>query len=175
MALIVYPNGDAYWKGARLRCALGRSGISSIKREGDGVTPSGIYPFREVFFRADRVAAPDTSLPCRAIEPSDGWCDDLSDARYNCRVTLPFEASHETLMRDDGLYDIIVVLGYNDDPIVPGRGSAIFLHAAAPDFAPTEGCVALALGDLLALVANIGPDDVIDIRLSDRSENKNKD
>ena len=170
MALIVHPNGHAQWKAKHMRCALGRAGISSSKREGDGVTPSGIYPFREVLFRADRVAAPDTPLPCRAINPSDGWCDDPSHARYNQLVSLPLDASHETLMRDDGLYDVIVVLGYNDGPIEPGRGSAIFLHAAASDFAPTEGCVAIALDDLMELVAEIRPDDVIDIRLSDRSD-----
>ena len=172
MALIVHPDGYAHWKARRMRCALGRAGISSTKQEGDGITPRGIFPFREVFYRADHVAPPDTPLPCRAIDPLDGWCDDPSDARYNCRITLPFEASHETLMRDDGLYDVIVVLGYNDDPIVPGRGSAIFLHVAAPDFAPTEGCVALALADLVAVLAEIRPDDVIDIRPPDQGENK---
>lgn len=167
MALIVRPNGYALWKAARMRCALGRSGISATKTEGDGVTPSGLYPFREIFYRADRVARPDTSLPCRAIEPTDGWCDDPMDTRYNHPVTLPFDGSHEILMRDDGLYDVIVVLGYNDDPVEAGLGSAIFLHVAAPGFAPTEGCVALARDDLVALVAEIQPGDVIDIRLSD--------
>ena len=166
MPLIVHPGGYAQWKTKRLRCALGRSGIASGKREGDGVTPDGRFPFREVFYRADRVATPNTSLPCRAIDPSDGWCDDPAHAHYNCRISRPFDASHESLMREDGLYDVIVVLGYNDDPVEPGRGSAIFLHVATPDFSPTEGCVALPLDDLLAVIAEIGPDDVIDIRLS---------
>jgi len=167
MALIVRPNGYAHWKNVRLPCAIGRGGISTDKVEGDGVTPCGVYPFREVFYREDRIAAPKTALSCRAISPEDGWCDDPSDARYNQLVTLPIDASHEKLLRDDGLYDLIVVLGFNDDPAMPGHGSAIFLHVAAPGLAPTEGCVALSLDHVVMLVGEIGPNDVIDIRLSE--------
>lgn len=166
MTLIVQPDGYAFWKTARMRCALGRGGISEHKAEGDGATPSGVYPFREVFYRADRISAPITSLPCRQISARDGWCDDPSDAQYNRHVTLPIDAGHEVLMRDDGLYDLLIVLGYNDDPVRIGRGSAIFLHVAAPDFSPTEGCVALALHHLIALTADIRPGDAIDIRQS---------
>ena len=168
MVLIIHPDGVAHWNGQHFRCALGRSGVSDAKYEGDGVTPVGIFPFREIFYRADRVTLPETSLPHHAIGPTDGWCDDPSDPRYNRHVTLPIGARHETLMRDDSLYDVLVVLGYNDDPVVPGQGSAIFMHVAAPDYAATEGCVALALDDLLAVIAAIGPDDVIDIRMPER-------
>ena len=98
------------------------------------------------------------------IAPQDGWCDDPSHAAYNRQVTLPFGHSHETLWRADGLYDLIVVLGHNDDPPAPGLGSAIFLHVAAPDYTPTEGCVALALGDLLEVVTGCTAESAIDIR-----------
>ncbi len=134
----------------RYRAALGRSGISAQKREGDGATPAGILPLRQVLYRRDRLARPATRLAARAIAAQDGWCDDPNDsAQYNRPVLLPNPARAEHLWREDGLYDLLVVLGHNDDPPVPGLGSAIFLHVARPDFGPTEGCVALALADLL--------------------------
>jgi len=149
MNLIVDPSGVASWRGLRLRCALGRGGIRRDKREGDGATPVGSWPMRRLLYRADRVALPQTALPSSAIAEDDGWCDAPQDRNYNLPVRLPYSASAETLYRQDGVYDLIVPLGYNDAPVVPGAGSAIFLHVARGDFAPTEGCVALALADLL--------------------------
>jgi L,D-peptidoglycan transpeptidase YkuD (ErfK/YbiS/YcfS/YnhG family) len=163
MNLTIYPDRRAEWNGRIMRCAVGRCGISSDKREGDGATPVGRFPMREVFYRADRIARPATELPCRPLTEYDGWCDDPTDPLYNRPVTLPCAASHEEMMRADGLYDLVIVLGYNDDPAIAGLGSAIFLHAAAPDFAPTEGCVALALADLQAVVAGAKPGDRIEI------------
>jgi L,D-peptidoglycan transpeptidase YkuD (ErfK/YbiS/YcfS/YnhG family) len=149
MNLIVDPSGVASWRGLRSRCALGRGGIRRDKREGDGATPVGSWPMRRLLYRADRVALPQTALPSSAIAEDDGWCDASQDRNYNLPVRLPYSASAETLYRQDGVYDLIVPLGYNDAPVVAGAGSAIFLHVARPDFAPTEGCVALALADLL--------------------------
>jgi L,D-peptidoglycan transpeptidase YkuD (ErfK/YbiS/YcfS/YnhG family) len=98
------------------------------------------------------------------IEPDDGWCDDPADPNYNRPVKHPYTASAERLWREDGVYDIVVVLDYNDDPVVPGKGSAIFLHLARPDYAPTEGCVALARADMEALLAQAKPGDAVDIK-----------
>lgn len=134
------------------------------------MTPAGIHPFRGVFFREDRLAEPISALPCQVIGEVDGWCDDPADPAYNRLIQLPYPARHEQLMREDALYDLIIVLGYNDDPVVPGKGSAIFLHVAQADYAPTQGCVGLALKDLLTLLADIRPGDGIDIRLSGRPE-----
>jgi len=151
--------------GARgFACALGRSGIRAEKREGDGATPAGAFPLRRVLYRADRVPAFPTKLPLTSISPGDGWCDAPADARYNQPVKLPYPASTESMWRGDGLYDIVVVLGHNDDPVVPGAGSAIFMHVAAPDRAPTEGCVALARQDLLAVLAEAEPGALIEIK-----------
>lgn len=154
-------SGFLVWPGGRARCALGRGGVAPAadKREGDGASPLGVWPMRQVFWRADRLARPETALPADALIPEAGWCDDPASPFYNLPVLLPFAASHEKLWREDEVYDLIVVLGYNDDPIVAGRGSAIFLHIARPDFSPTEGCVACAREDLLALLAAAKPRD----------------
>lgn len=157
MDLHVFADGVALWAGHRLRCALGRSGIGVDKREGDGRTPAGRWPMRRLLYRADRLPAPASALMSAALRPQDGWCDAPADPAYNRPVHLPYPASAENLWREDGVYDLIVPLGYNDAPVVPGAGSAIFLHLARLHYAPTEGCVALALDDLLAVLRDAGP------------------
>ena len=133
-------------------CALGHAGVSATKTESDGKTPTGRFPLRRVLYRADRLNAPQTALPIQPLSPNDGWCDAPADPAYNQLITHPYPASAEHLWRADDLYNVIVVLGHNDDPVVPGAGSAIFLHVATEDFTPTEGCVAVAQSDLLAVL-----------------------
>jgi len=160
--------GTLWFAGRGYFCALGRAGVVADKREGDGGTPQGRFFLRELRYRADRISAPATSLPAFPIGPSDGWSDDPADSAYNRLVRLPLPARAETLMREDELYDALVVIGYNDEPVVPGAGSAIFLHVAkgsAGAFAPTAGCVALPLEDLLRVLTRCGPSTQIDIRL----------
>jgi L,D-peptidoglycan transpeptidase YkuD (ErfK/YbiS/YcfS/YnhG family) len=152
MNLIVHPGDMASWGSRRFRCAIGRGGRRQDKREGDGATPAGSWPMRRLLYRADRLALPQTALAVSVTAVADGWCDAPLDARYNQPVPLPYPASAETLWREDGVYDLIVPLGYNDAPVVAGAGSAIFLHVARDDFSATEGCVALALGDLLTVL-----------------------
>ncbi len=144
--------GIAEFRGTRMRCALGRRGVRGDKREGDGATPAGIWRLGRVLYRADRLPAPNTRLLVAMIGRDDGWCDDPADPRYNQPVRLPYVANAERLWRDDGLYDLMVVIGFNVDPVVPGAGSAIFLHLARPDYGPTQGCVALALSHLLSVL-----------------------
>lgn len=148
MQAVVHPDGRLTLRGQVFRAALGRRGVTSDKLEGDGATPAGILPIRRVLYRADRVRAPGCALPMEPIAPNDGWCDDPAEADYNRRIRLPHDGSYEELWRQDGLYDVIAVLGWNDAPVQRSRGSAIFLHVARPDYGPTEGCVALALRDL---------------------------
>ncbi len=114
-----------------------------------------------MLYRPDRVSAPATSLDCAPLAADDGWCDDATHPDYNRPVRLPHPASCERMWRDDELYDVVVILGHNDDPPVPGLGSAIFLHVAKPDWQPTEGCVALAIADLLAVLAACRPGDTL--------------
>eukprot|EP01037_Dinobryon_pediforme_P001361 gene1361-1378_t len=122
--------------------ALGKAGVRVHKQEGDQATPAGVLPLRRVLFRADRVRMPAAPVPREPIARDDGWCDDVYDAAYNTMVRLPYSGRHEQLWRDDGVYDVIGVLGWNDAPVMRGHGSAIFLHAARHDLAPTDGCVA---------------------------------
>ena len=151
--------------GETWRCIIGRSGAiaAHTKREGDGATPLGRWPLRTLLLRPDRVALPATSLPWRWLRPDDGWSDGSADPAYNRPVRHPHGYSSEHLWRDDGLYDVIVTLGHNDAPPVAGAGSAIFLHCAAPDGKPTEGCVALPRDVLLELVGRVRPKDYIEI------------
>ncbi len=144
-------------------CALGRSGISPVKREGDGITPAGCWPLRRLLYRADRLEKPETHLPSDMIAREQGWCDDPASPDYNRLVRLPIAASHEHMWRDDHVYDLVVVLGFNDDPVVPGAGSAIFFHLAHQDFRPTEGCVAVALPAMLEILKHCGPDTIMQI------------
>jgi len=145
-------------------CVLGEGAIVALKREGDGATPAGKFGFRRVLYRADRVIHPRTGLPVSAIKSDDGWCDAPNDRNYNRPVALPYGASAEKMWRQDGLYDVVVVLGYNDRPRVRWRGSAVFMHVWSPDRGPTAGCVALARHDLLELVAHLAPGAALVIR-----------
>ena len=135
-----------------LRAGIGRGGITHHKIEGDGATPAGALPLLRVLYRADRIARPRAPVPLEPIAEKDGWCDDPFDPAYNTQVRLPYHARHEELWRRDALYDLVGVLGWNTRPVVPGHGSAIFLHVAADGYAPTEGCIALALPDLVHLL-----------------------
>lgn len=146
-----------------LKCALGRSGPRRAKREGDGASPIARLRVLGGFYRADRIRRPRTLLRLKPIRPQDGWCDDPDDRRYNRPVTRPCAASHEAMWRDDHVYDVVLDLAWNRGPIVRGRGSAIFLHLAKADFAPTAGCVAVQPTAVRRLLERIGPDTIIEI------------
>lgn len=137
--------------------ALGRGGIAFDKREGDGHTPAGTWRILRLIYRDDRGRRPTTRLAAKPIGTSDGWCDDPQDRRYNQPVRLPLSASHERMRRDDGLYDLVLILDHNMRPRVKGRGSAVFIHIAKPGLKPTEGCVALPAAELKRLVPRLRP------------------
>jgi L,D-peptidoglycan transpeptidase YkuD (ErfK/YbiS/YcfS/YnhG family) len=146
-----------------LPCALGRSGTTHGKREGDGGSPVGRFALIQAFYRADRMMRPRTKLPLRTIRPSDGWCDEPKDRRYNRPVTKPYAASHEEMWREDHLYDVVIDIAWNRGPIRKGRGSAIFLHLARDGFEPTAGCVAVDKRMIRRLLERIGPGTRIEI------------
>jgi L,D-peptidoglycan transpeptidase YkuD (ErfK/YbiS/YcfS/YnhG family) len=141
----------------RWRCVIGAGGVREDKTEGDGATPVGTFPLRRLYYRNDRLVLPKVQLPARPITEHDGWCDDPRAPSYNRLVRIPNDWSHETMWREDGLYDLVVVVGYNDDPPEGEWGSAIFLHIARDDMSPTRGCIAFARNDLLELVPLLTP------------------
>lgn len=133
----------------RVACALGRTGLTSRKREGDGATPIGTVRPKRVYFRSDRMRRrPTTPLPLKPLRNSDGWCDAAGDRNYNRMVTHPYGASAERMWRDDRLYDVVIVTDHNERPRIQGLGSAIFFHIAREGYPPTEGCVAIAPCDM---------------------------
>ena len=143
--------------GATVPCALGRTGLTAAKREGDGGTPRGTYRLTAVLYRPDRGPRPRSGLPVVPIAPNSGWCDDPNDRAYNQPVELPHPASAERLWRNDRLYDLVVVIDYNLKPARKRAGSAIFLHIVAPDFLATAGCVAISLAAMRRLLPRLGP------------------
>jgi L,D-peptidoglycan transpeptidase YkuD (ErfK/YbiS/YcfS/YnhG family) len=168
MDLIVKNPNTALWGKSSFRCAIGKNGFiaADAKREGDGKTPIGRWPIRIVFYRADRVAKPETKLPIRATDINDGWSDDPKDPNYNRLICHPYPASAERLWRDDHIYDYIVALGHNDDPVKPGYGSAIFLHVARETYSPSLGCITLNPQDLLTVLREATPDSYVEILAS---------
>lgn len=136
----------------RFPCATGRGGVGEKRREGDGVTPTGRHRVEAVLHRPDRLRRQG-----RAIGPRDGWSDDPKDPAYNRQVRRPHEFSHEALYRADRQYDLLAVLDWNRAPVVPGRGSAIFLHVWRRPRHPTAGCIAFRRRDLQFILARLGP------------------
>ncbi|MCK0532214.1 L,D-transpeptidase family protein [Sphingobium agri] len=146
-----------------IACALGRSGVCAPahKREGDGCTPLGEWPLRGVLLRPGKIDPAAIQLSWRWVREGDGWSDDPADPAYNRPVHLPRPFSAESLLREDDAYDVIVILGHNDAPPVPGQGSAIFLHLS--EGRPTAGCIAIDRGDMLKLLPMLAPGDTVEI------------
>jgi len=153
--------GNLEFAGKIYRCAIGKNGLSDAHIEGDKKTPIGSFALRQCFYRSDRIAAPQTCLKTSALQENDGWCDDVTAQEYNKYIKLPLTCSHEKLWREDNIYDIVVPLGYNDENIIKGNGSAIFFHIAKPDYSPTLGCVAVALPDMLEILGKITSDSLM--------------
>jgi len=149
-------------------CALGMGGISQAKQEGDHKSPVGKFAIKSVYYRYDKLDRPIYSkVPLMALLKEDGWCCDPKDKYYNRAVMLPYHASAEELWRDDDLYDVLVVLGYNDEPVEPGKGSAIFMHVARDlddrEYMGTEGCVSLKKAHLIELLPQLTPETSLEI------------
>jgi L,D-peptidoglycan transpeptidase YkuD (ErfK/YbiS/YcfS/YnhG family) len=143
--------------GRTIPVALGRGGILANKREGDGGTPRGTFHPLRLWWRADRHVRPHTHLPIRVIGSRDAWCEDPADRHYNQPIRLTADEGGDRLRRDDHLYDFIIEIDHNMRPRIAGRGSAVFLHLARPQFAPTAGCVAMTRSSMLHLLQRLGP------------------
>ena len=138
-------------------CRIGKAGSVAFERgrEGDSKTPLGEYRLRFGLYRAHRLPRPNSKLTFRALRENDGWCDAPDDPAYNRFIRLPYDASHEKLWREDGAYDVILVISHNDSPPTPNLGSAVFIHIAQPDDRETLGCIALAPEDMVKLLPRL--------------------
>lgn len=144
---------------------IGKEGYidEALGREGDGKTPLGRYALRFGLYRADRIETPPSPLTFWPLLPDDGWCDDSSDLAYNRFIRTPYAASHEALWREDGAYDIVLVMSHNDSPPIAGLGSAVFIHIAQADDRNTLGCIALTPDDMVRLLPRLSTGQSIEI------------
>jgi len=161
---IEYRGGSIYWLSGSARAAIGAGGVSRNKKEGDRATPAGTFSLPFGMYRPDRISLPRTDLPMTPLREAHGWVDDPYDPKYNHLVERPYPGHTEELWRADGIYDLLVVVGYNMNPTQPGIGSAIFLHIARPGFSPTEGYIAVSREVLLELIEVLGSDSRLTIR-----------
>ena len=136
----------------RIKCAVGKRGIGRKKKEGDFITPIGLFKIKFVLYRKDRIKKLNTVLRKIRITNKMGWCDDSTCKEYNKLVTTPFKYSYEKLSRKENVYDIVLVLNYNMSPTVKNKGSAIFIHVAKKNYKNTNGCVAIKKIELLKLI-----------------------
>jgi len=140
------------FKNFKAKCAIGYKGIRRKKVEGDLVTPKGTFKIKEILLRKDRVKNLQSKLFLKKITKSIGWCDDPRSSKYNKLIKYPFSYGSERLYRSDNIYDIVIVLNFNMNPILKNRGSAIFIHVAKNNYSPTKGCIALKKIDLRRLL-----------------------
>jgi len=153
--IIVKKSGYLKYKNLKYRCALGKAGVNKKIKEGDGITPRGIFKITKIYYRVDKIKSVKTKLKKIKITKNMGWCDDPASRFYNRQVKLPSKFSHEKLYRNDDLYDLIAVLNYNTNPIIKNKGSAVFLHIAKNSYKKTEGCIALKKEHLINIIMKI--------------------
>jgi len=153
--IIVKKTGYLKYKNFKFRCALGKGGIKKKIKEGDNITPKGIFKIAKIYYRADKIKKVRTKVNTVKIKKNMGWCDDPRSIFYNKQIKLPSKFSHEKLYRKDSLYDLVLVLNYNTNPIIKNKGSAIFIHVAKNSYKKTKGCIALKKQDLIQLAKNI--------------------
>jgi L,D-peptidoglycan transpeptidase YkuD (ErfK/YbiS/YcfS/YnhG family) len=153
--IIIKKSGYLEYKNLKFRCALGKAGIKKKKKEGDNITPKGVFKIIRVYYRRDKIKNITTLVKKKEIKKNIGWCDDPVCNSYNKEISLPSKFGHEKFYRKDNLYDLILVLNYNINPIIKNKGSAIFIHIAKKKYKPTAGCIALKKEDLVELLKNI--------------------
>ena len=148
-------NKFLYFDNYKLRCSLGKRGITNNKKEGDQKTPKGTFLFKSIFYRKDKISNLKCVLNKKIIKKNMGWCDDPISKYYNKLIYFPFKNSAEKLWLKEKIYDIILIINYNLKPVIKGKGSAIFLHIAKKNYAPTRGCIAIKKKDMLFFITKV--------------------
>jgi L,D-peptidoglycan transpeptidase YkuD (ErfK/YbiS/YcfS/YnhG family) len=150
--IIINKSKYLKYKDLKFKCALGKAGIRKKKKEGDNITPKGIYKIIKIYYRDDRIKKISSKFKLIKITKNMGWCDDPKSKKYNQLIKLPNRYSHEKFFKNDNSYDLIIILNYNINPIIKNKGSAIFIHIAKKNYKSTAGCIALKKDDLLKLI-----------------------
>ena len=151
MQIVVKNKDTLLFDEFKFKCSLGKKGTTFNKIEGDLKTPKGIYSIGSLFYRKDKVVRFSTKLKKIPIKKNMYWCNDINSKYYNKLITSPKKGKHEKMFRDDGKYDLIIIINYNTKKIIKKKGSAIFLHLTS-DYKKTEGCVAIKKTDMLVLL-----------------------
>ena len=162
MNIIIKKNFLLY-KDYKLKCSIGKSGLTTNKKEGDLATPKGCFRLGLLYYRKDRIKSLNCKLKKRIIKKNMGWCDDIKSKKYNKEITFPFKYRAEKIFRGDNIYDAFINIKYNYSPTVKGKGSAIFLHLCNKKYKPTKGCIAIKKKDFLKLVKKINKNTKIKI------------
>ena len=163
MHILINKNYLTYNK-FKVKCAIGKKGIGNKRKEGDLITPKGQFKIKYILYRKDRVKI-STILNKKVLKKNMGWCDDPRSSHYNKLIKLPFAHNHEKLFKRENIYDIILVLNYNMNPVKKNKGSAIFIHVAKNNFKKTEGCVAIKKPSLIKLIKKINQNTKVKISL----------
>ena len=145
----------------KVKCAVGKRGIATKKKEGDLITPKGKFKIKYILYRKDRVYSLKTKIKKINIKKDMGWCNDSASQKYNKLIRFPSQYSAEKIYRSDNSYDIILVLDFNFKPIIKGKGSAIFIHVAKKNYKNTAGCIALQKKDLRNLIKIINTKTIV--------------
>ena len=140
---IIIEKKRLIYKGYKLKCSIGKSGITRFKKEGDLATPKGLFKLGLLYYRKDRTKLLKCKIKKRVIKKSMGWCNDSRSKKYNREIYFPFKYSAEKLYRRDRIYDIFINVKYNHFPIIKEKGSAIFLHLCDKKYKSTNGCIAV--------------------------------
>ena len=151
MNIIVNKNFILY-KDYKIKCSIGKSGVTSFKKEGDLSTPKGMFKLGMLYYRKDRIKLSKCKIKNKIIKKNMGWCDDVKSRKYNKQINFPFKYGYEKLYRKDNIYDIFINIKYNYSPTIKGKGSAIFLHLSNKKFKPTKGCIAILKKDFLKIL-----------------------
>ena len=148
-------NKQLHFDNYKVKCAIGKRGISKFKKEGDNCTPRGTFKFIKLLIRNDRVKKLKANLEKLLIKKNMGWCDDIESNHYNKLIKFPFKYSAEKLYKKENIYDIILVMDYNLRPVIKKKGSAIFLHVATKNYNPTRGCISVSKNNMRQLLKYI--------------------
>ena len=152
---IKFKNRFLYLDKYKIKCAIGKRGITSNKKEGDYRTPRGSFILNSIFYRKDRVGKIKTKLKKVIIKQNMGWCDDATSKQYNKLIRFPFNYSAERLWLKANIYDVIIIINYNLKPIRKNKGSAIFIHIARKNYKSTKGCIAINKREIKSLINKI--------------------